>query len=638
MDTRYAIGIDLGTSNSALAITSITPVSPGSAESVQMVPIMQLTSAQTIDSKTTLPSALYLCTDQEQRQLPTLPWDEGQPPASVIGRFASAHGSLLPERLVTSAKSWLCNSHSDPQQPLLPWNSTLEERKVSPFDAQVQYLRHLRHTILRHELGSNKQPMTAAELEQCTVTITVPASFDEVARILTADAAEEAGWGQVTLLEEQQAAFYHWLEQSGDDWRGQVEQGDIILVCDIGGGTADFSLIAVLEQQGNLHLERISVGDHILLGGDNMDLALAYTLKAELEGDGQKIDNGQLLSLIHSCRRAKETLFSDDSLDSFPISIPSRGASLFAKTITTRLTRQQLHTIALDGFLPITTIEQQPTKQPRSGLKEVGLNYASDAVLSKHLAQFLVRSQINVESNPTLKALATKCQGQQNGIAFIRPSAVLFNGGIFKAAPIRQRVFELLQSFNDNQPLRELQGANFDLAVAKGAAVYARTSARGEGIRIKAGTARSYYIGIESSMPAIPGLIQPLKALCVVPQGMEEGSEFSLDDREFSLMTGQPVEFRFFSSSVRAGDVVGSQIDDAEELEETSQLEITLPPITNTSDQSSQSSPPSQTSQPSQIIPVKLHSHITELGTLELWMQHHESGQRWKIEFNVRGH
>ena len=614
MHKQYAIGIDLGTSNSALAITPLD-----SDEPVQIVPIMQLVSAQTIDSKTILPSVLYLCTDQEQRQLPPLPWQEDQPAQNVIGRFAGEHGALLPERLVTSAKSWLCNSSIDPQQPLLPWQSSQEGRKVSPFETQVHYLHHLRQALLFHWQQQDIQ----ADLSQCEVTITVPASFDEVARILTADAAEKAGWGEATLLEEQQAAFYYWLEQSGDSWRQQVQPGDVILVCDIGGGTADFSLIAVTEQEGNLHLERISVGDHILLGGDNMDLALAYTLKAEMESAGKNIDDGQLLSLIHSCRLGKETLFADDSLESFPISIPSRGASLFAKTLTTQLTRQQLYTVVLEGFLPLTPIQQQPMQQPRSGLQEFGLDYAADPVLSKHLAQFLVRSQMNVESNAALKPLVTDCQAQQDGVAFIRPSAVLFNGGIFKAAPIRQRVFELLQGFNGDQPLRELQGAHFDLAVAKGAAVYARTLARGEGIRIKAGTARSYYIGLESSMPAIPGFVQPLKALCVVPQGMEEGSESGLSDQEFGLMTGQPVEFRFFSSSIRAGDSVGTRIEDAGELEETSHLEITLPPVAG---------------QPPQLIPVKLHARITELGTLELWMQHDDSGQRWKIEFNVRGH
>ncbi len=616
MDTLYAIGIDLGTSNSALALTALDGSTPSTP--VQILTVEQLTSATASARKPTLPSALYLCSEPEQRSFATLPWQE-QAPAHVIGLFANEHGFRSPQRLVTSAKSWLCQHHHDPQKPLLPWQSQLDNMMISPFEAQVQLLRHLRSALLDHPDYS----LTADTLSRCKVTITVPASFDEVARILTAEAATEAGWGEVALLEEQQAAFYHWLDQSGEQWRQQISAGEIILVCDIGGGTADFSLIAVSQDDGELQLERISVGDHILLGGDNMDLALAYTLKAELEGRGTKIDSVQFSSLTLSCRLGKEQLFDNDALQSYPISIPSRGSSLLAKTITTQLSREQLTAIVLEGFLPLLSIDEQPTQRPQSGLQESGLNYATDPVLSKHLAQFLVRSQANSDSNSALSPLATVTQGQHNGLRYIRPSAVLFNGGVFKSQPIRQRVVNILQQFNGDVPLRELGGANFDLAVAKGAAFYTASIANGDGIRIKAGTARSYYIGLESSMPAIPGLIPALKALCVVPQGMEEGAEFSLTKQQFGLMTGQPVDFRFFSSSVRAGDVVGDQLETTDELEETSQLEITLPPIAG---------------QPSQRIPVTLHSHITDLGTLELWMQHDESGQRWKIEFNVRGH
>ena len=615
MDIQYAIGIDLGTSNSALALTPLCAPGSETEQATTIVPILQLISPQSSDSKETLPSALYLCNEQEQRQTPHLPWQQEKSIEYCIGSFARKHGSLQPDRLVTSAKSWLCSPHLDPKQPILPWQSTLEERKISPFAAQVAFLSHLRQALL-HYL---RQKNINAQLEQCAVTITVPASFDEVARILTAEAAEQAGWGAVNLLEEQQAAFYHWLEQCGNSWREQVALGDIILICDIGGGTADFSLIAVTEHNGELQLERISVGDHILLGGDNMDLALAYTLKAELDERGKTIDNAQLLSLIHSCRIGKETLLNDNGLDKFPISIPSRGAGLFARTLTTTLTRQHINGVILEGFFPLTTLEEQPLVRPRSGLQEAGLNYAYDPVLSKHLAHFLVRSQLN-----TSCAIALEHNG--DGASLVRPTAVLFNGGIFKAPAIRQRVLQLLQGFS-NQPIRELNAANsgqqahLDLAVARGAALYTHTKVNGSGIRIKSGTSRSYYIGIESSLPAIPGIIRPLRALCVVPQGMEEGSEYSLDDLEFGLTTGQAVKFIFFSSNLRAGDNIGTQIDDASELDETAKLEITL-----TNDDGAGA----------QTIPVKLHSRITELGTLELWMQQRDAQQRWKIEFNVR--
>jgi hypothetical protein len=615
MEITYAIGIDLGTSNSALALTPLCSSGSESAPETIIVPILQLISPQTRDTKQTLPSALYLCNEQEQRQIPHLPWQQEQAGEFCIGNFARKHGALQPDRLVTSAKSWLCTPHLDPKQPILPWQSTLEERKISPYAAQVEFLSHLRHGLINYL----EQKNIATKLEQCAVTITVPASFDEIARVLTAEAAEQAGWGAVNLLEEQQAAFYHWLEQSGDSWREQVELGDIILICDIGGGTADFSLIAATDNKGELQLERISVGDHILLGGDNMDLALAYTLKAELDESGKSIDNGQLLALIHSCCIGKEALLNDDSLERYPITIPSRGAGLFARSMSTTLTRQHINSVILEGFFPLTTLADQPLERPRSGLHEAGLNYAYDPVLSKHLAHFLVRSQLN-------SAGAINTQQGDNSDTLIRPTAVLFNGGIFKAQALRQRVMQLLQGFYST-PIRELsvpdsaQQSHLDLAVAKGAAVYTRTKVSGTGIRIKSGTSRSYYIGIESSLPAIPGIIRPLRALCVVPQGMEEGSEYSLDDLEFGLTTGQAVEFSFFSSNQRSGDSLGTQIDDASELDETANLEITL---SNDTDAGSQT------------IPVKLHSKITELGTLELWMQQRDSQQRWKIEFNVR--
>jgi len=612
MEKQYAIGIDLGTSNSALALAPIDTSENKGNRGTTIIPLLQLTAPQSNERMQTMASALYLCNEQEQRQIAHLPWQQKQSIEYCIGDFARKHGALQPDRLITSAKSWLCSPHLDPKQPILPWQSTLEERKISPFDAQVAFLNHLRQALLNFWQSNSID----ATIEQCSVTITVPASFDEVARIHTAEAAEQAGWGAVNLLEEQQAAFYHWLEQCGDSWRDQVTIGDTILICDIGGGTSDFSLIAVTEQDGELQLERIRVGDHILLGGDNMDLALAYTLKAELDERGKKIDSAQMLSLTHSCRMGKETLLNDDSLDKFPISIPSRGAGLFARTLTTTLTRQHINSVVLDGFFPLTTVDQLPLERPRSGLQEAGLNYAYDPVLSKHLAQFLVRSQ----STDTTEG------DQNNNEKLICPSAVLFNGGIFKAQPIRDRVLKLLQGFSD-QPIRELSTTDstpktaLDLAVARGAALYTRTKANGHGIRIKSGTSRSYYIGIESSLPAIPGIVRPLRALCIVPQGMEEGSEYSLDELEFALTTGQMVEFSFFSSNLRSSDTMGTQIDDASELDESATLEITL---SNDDNRNAQN------------IPVTLHSRITEMGTLELWMQQRDSQQRWKIEFNVR--
>ena len=610
---KYALGIDLGTSNSAVAFCRAEAEGP-----VEVLPVAQLLSFKSVGEQACLPSALYLPISQEvDSASASLPWGDAELFSGVVGDFARNHGALLPERLVTSAKSWLCNPHIDPEQPILPWNSELGERLISPFAASKRYLEHLRQAFMHHLSTKG----VSASLEECEIVLTVPASFDEVARIHTHSAAVAAGWSEVTLLEEQQAAFYHWIAATGEQWREQVSPGDVVLICDVGGGTADFSLVAVSQQLGKLQLERISVGDHLLLGGDNMDLALAYILKAELEGQGKKLDNQQFLSLVHACRLGKEKLFTDSKLDNFPISLPNRGSGFFSRAISVTLSREQINRVVLEGFFPLSGIDQQPARKRQSGLREFGLDYAADPALSKHLAQFLTRSWQNIHSNAELQSLVGERTGDNNGVCFVRPSAVLFNGGVFKADPLRQRVLELLSSWNGGTPVKELVGSHFDLAVAKGAASYARTLVTGEGIRIKAGIARSYYIGLESSMPAIPGMIPPIKAICVVPQGMEEGSEVTLVDQEFGLVTGEPVDFRFLSSSIRAGDRIGVIVEDETELEETAQLEIILPPTEGKT---------------GEFIPVTLHSVITELGTLELWMRNQASGQQWKVEFNVR--
>ncbi|HBG06450.1 MAG: hypothetical protein A2075_00555 [Geobacteraceae bacterium GWC2_58_44] len=615
MEKRYAVGIDLGTSNSALALAPAEP--EGRAE---ILPIAQLFSFQTVGELDMLPSVLYLPLENEVSSAAvSLPW-EGEPLRSgLVGQFAREQGTRMPDRMVASAKSWLCNPHVNPEEPVLPWNSDLQAgQKVSPFHASVRYLRHLRQAFER----ALEQRGELHGTEAGEIVVTVPASFDDVARALTHRAAQAAGWGEVTLLEEQQAAFYYWIAQSQGKWRDQVRPGDLVLICDVGGGTADFSLVAVSGQAGVLQLERVSVGDHILLGGDNMDLALAYAVRAELEGGGEKLDNWQFLSLIHSCRVGKETLFADPGLTAYPISVPSRSASLFAGTVSTSLRRDTLEAVALNGFFPRTGITEHPARRRHLGLKEFGLDYAADPALSKHLAFFLARSFKNTQASDTLSGLVAKQVREVEGVQFISPTAILFNGGVFKAGPLRERILELLSVWSGGEAVVELPESDFDLAVAKGAAVYARTRLMGEGIRIKAGTARSYYIGLESSMPAVPGMMPPLKAVCVVPQGMEEGSEESLPGRDFGLITGELVEFRFFSSTVRAGDRVGDLVDAEEDLEETASLQVALPPLEG---------------REGTMIPVTLHSVVTALGTLELWMRHEPSGRQWKLEFNVRG-
>ena len=608
MTAHFSLGIDLGTSNCAMALTDLD------TDRTEIVPIPQFVAANQLAEKPTLASALYLPHPEEFRTGSfRLPWDDSGE-VGVVGQFARDHGALVPDRLVTSAKSWLSNPHIDPRQRTLPWRSDGMEEKLSPFDCSRRYLQHLKGAFLHAAQAAGRQ----WDLADCQIVVTVPASFDEVARSLTAAAAEAAGLGHVTLLEEPQAAFYAWAARAGRQWRDAVTPGDIILVCDVGGGTADFSLIAVTNVAGNLELERISVGEHILLGGDNMDLALAYTLQARLEAEGKSLDAWQFLALVHAAARAKIALFEDASLAEAPTAVPSRGASLFARTIATALDRATLSQVVLDGFFARTTLDDLPREARRTGLQEFGLPYASDPVISKHLARFLTRSLQNVRASDHLGALV----GERAGGQALMPTAVLFNGGVFKAGPIRARVLDLLASWN-GQAVPELEGFEPDLAVARGAAIYGHHRATGKGMRIKAGAARSYYVGLETSMTAIPGFRPPVKALCVVPQGMQEGTEQLIEDRTFGLVTGEVAEFRFFSSAVRSGDTPGQILPDAErELEEISLLDVELPALPDVP--------------AGQVVPVRIEAVVTELGTLELWMRHTNSDRKWKIEFQVR--
>jgi molecular chaperone DnaK (HSP70) len=609
-DARFSLGIDLGTSNSAVAVEDFE------TGHTAIVEITQLLGLNRIGEKPTLPSAIYIPHPEEypEDQL-RLPWQE-KSSGLIVGHFARDHGALIPDRLITSAKSWLSNFHIDPKKPVLPWKSDIKEQKISALECSRRYLEHMKEGFLYAERAKSRR------ISEGQIVITVPASFDEVARNLTSEAAQAAGFGKAILLEEPQAAFYAWMARSGNDWRNQVSPGDIVLVCDVGGGTADFSLIAIAEKEGNLEVERISVGEHILLGGDNMDLALAYTLQAQLEAAGKSIDHWQFLALVHAASNAKVNLFTDLSLQQTAIAIPSRGSSLLAKTVSINLERATLEQVILDGFFPLTKPSDLPQETRGAGLREFGLPYAADPVVSKHLARFLTRSLTNVKANEKLVSLVKSHEAALER-GYIKPTAVLFNGGVFNAAPIRKRLLDLLASWNDGIPLRELEGFQPDLAVAKGAALYGRNRATGKGIRIKAGTARSYYIGLESTMPAIPGFKPPIKAICVVPQGMEEGSELLIDEQEFGLMTGQPADFRFFASEVRSGDVPGQIISNAErELEETSRIEVTLPAV--------EGFPEGQT------IPVVINPVVTELGNLELWMKHTRSERRWKLEFQLR--
>lgn len=602
---HFSVGIDLGTTHCVLSYADVTA---GDDEfSQQVMGISQLTSPSVVEEKLQLPSFLYQAHDAE---LPAgsivLPWNSE--PNYIVGEIARSLGSKTPIRLVSSAKSWLCHAGVDCKSAILPAEAPDDVQRVSPFDATKAYLEHMKDAWLH--LHPNA-PLTEQDL-----VITVPASFDPAARELTVEAARSIGLGQAILLEEPQAALYSWIEQTQGEWRKQAKTGDVILVIDVGGGTTDLSLIAVTEKDGVLDLTRVAVGDHILLGGDNMDLALAYTVKAKLEKDGKRLEPWQVQALTHGCRDAKEKIFSSD-VDSVPLVVPNRGSSLIDGTLRSELTRDEVNSVLIDGFLPRVDVGDRPVSRARAGLQTKGLPYAQDAGITRHLAAFLAKQQNAADEFDSINL--------PEGATFLHPTAVLFNGGVFKAQALSNRLIEVLNSWltTENAPeARLLAGADLDLAVARGAAYYGFVR-KGKGVRIKGGTAAAYYVGVESAMPAVPGMPPEIQALCIAPFGMEEGTQVELADDEFGLVVGEQVRFRFFASTTRREDVVGTRLDywQDDELSELNEIEITL-------DQENRRS--------GEVVSVHLGSAVTEVGTLELQAFSNKDDGRWKIEFDVR--
>ncbi len=608
--SRYSIGIDLGTTNSAVSFFDLTRSDPRGREQT-MLAVPQVTAPGTLEDKPLLPSFVYLPNAQEFPAASIgVPWDKKQG-ERVVGEFARTHGAKVPMRLVSSAKSWLCHAGVDRQGAILPWQAPADVARVSPVEASRHILAHLR-AAWDHQFPDT--PFATQDL-----VLTVPASFDAAARDLTLSAAQQAGLENVTLLEEPQAAFYAWTEQMGDGFRKHVRAGDVILVVDVGGGSSDFSLIAVTDQGGEVQLTRIAVGDHILLGGDNMDLALAYAVNQRLTADGKKLDAWQFNALTFACRQAKEAMFADPKMKKAPVVIPGRGSSLIGGTIKADLTRDELTRVLTDGFFPDVAVADVPQTARRTGLTQMALPYAQDAGVTRHLAAFLTRQA---------KALAAahdapvKVEGQ----AFVHPTAVLFNGGVFKAHVLKQRVLDVLNRWlaaDHGSPVKELEGAELDLAVARGAAYYG-WARHGHGLRIRGGTGRAYYVGVESAMPAVPGIEPPVRALCVAPFGMEEGTKADIPPQEFGLVVGEPTRFRFFSSSVRRDDAVGTMLDDPtgnDEFEEVAPIESTLP---------------AENGDVGRLVPVNLQAAVTEIGTLELRCLEKGGAGRWKLELNVR--
>lgn len=593
----YIIGIDLGTTNSSLAYLSTDEEVP----EIHQFAIPQLTSAGSVTEETMLPSFIYFPLEEELNQkAAVLPWIADRKYA--VGHYARERGAEAPNRLIHSAKSWLCHSGIDRREKCLP---TGEEPLMSPLEATTAFLTHLKEAW-DYKMGKN-----AAFAEQ-EILVTVPASFDPAARQLVQDAAKQAGYPEITLLEEPLAAFYAWIYKHPDAWRSHLKVGETILVVDIGGGTTDFSTIEVREEEGNLTLERQAVGSHLLLGGDNIDLALAYMAKDKFEEKNQNIDDWQLNGLVHTCRRGKEKVFSDDSTKHIDLTVIGRGSKLIGGTIKAKLNRDEIFSFIESGFFPQVKASEQSATEQRMGLRQVGLPYARDARMTSQLAKFL--SMTGEGANGATDQ-------------FVIPAKVLFNGGTLKGVLLREALQNQLNSWAqelNKSEVQELPNADYDFAVSTGAAYYG-LARKGKAIRVRAGTSRSYFIGIEDTAPAVPGRAPRMKALCVVPFGMEEGSEQFVDGQQFSLVLGEKATFRFFSHGAKklsndAEPAVGDTLTAWEkELSE-------LNPIESTMDKSDADG---------KVVNVRLKSKVTELGVLELWCEAAD-GRRWKLEFDVR--
>jgi molecular chaperone DnaK (HSP70) len=590
---KYVVGIDLGTTNSVVAYAPLDEEHPR----VELLSVPQVVAAGTVESRTVLPSFLYLASPHEAKGGAfDVAWESGRQYA--VGELARRQAAEVPDRTVGAAKSWLAHSRVDRRQPILPWNAPAEVPKVSPVTASQRYLEHL--------VGAWNAAFPDALLKKQAVVLTVPASFDASARELTHEAALAAGLPEnMVLLEEPQAAVYAWLADVGDRWRRQLKLGDKLLVCDVGGGTTDLTLVGVTEEAGNLVLERLAVGNHLLVGGDNMDLALAHHMAGQFAEKGVKLDPWQSVALWHSCRNAKEMVLSPGGPEKHSIAVLGRGSKLIRGAVSLEVERQNVADLLVEGFFPRVAVTERLARRRISGFQEIGLPFESDTSITRHLAAFL-RAQGSDADTPA------------------RPTHVLFNGGVFKAEMFRGRLLEVMADwFPKDPPPRPLAGApDLDHAVAKGAAYYGWAKQRG-GMRIRGGTARAYYVGIETAGLAVPGAVRPLRALCVVPIGMEEGTETDVPSDEIGLVVGEPAQFRFFSSPVRKQDRPGDVLPrwSEDELSETDSLETTLP-----ADEAVEED----------YVPVRFHARVTELGTLELWCVSPQTNRRWKLEFSVR--
>jgi molecular chaperone DnaK (HSP70) len=551
------IGIDLGTTNSALAyIPEIHGELPDYPE-IQVLAIPQYIAPGQMETRRTLPSFLFLG-DQ-----------------TYVGAYAREQGALVPTKSVHSAKSWLSNPEVDRTAKILPWDAQEGGRVLSPVDVSTAILSTIRDAW--------NQAHPNAPLASQDVVLTVPASFDEEARELTVQAAHAAGIEKLTLVEEPAAAFYSWIANHLAQSQKSLFDGQLVLVCDVGGGTSDFTLIRVARDGDRIEFTRTAVGKHLLLGGDNLDLTLAWLVESKL---GTQLSIRQRTALRRQCAAAKERMLADANLKTVEITVLGGGSSLVGGTLKTEITREEALELTLEGFLPFCDIHDKPAEEKRSLFRELGLPYVSDPAVTRHLAAFL-------SANEDAK-----------------PDAVLFNGGFFIPDICQQRVADVMERWYGRRPAI-LENRDLDLAVAVGAAYYSYVKATGAGLLVRGGLPRSYYVGIGDN-----------EAVCLVPRGTEEGQTLELDSQDLHLVANKPVSFRLFSSLTRVDDSVGQK------LESTEAADLHLHAPLNAVIRFGKAG--------ERLVPVKLRAHLTEVGTLEVWADSKISEHHWRLQFELR--
>lgn len=593
-DKKYIVGIDLGTTNSALSFVD-TSVDPSNRK-INLFSVPQLSAPGEVARNKVLPSFLYLPGSYDVTPDSIVhPWPHHK--EHFAGVFAREQGARVPARLVSSAKSWLCHGKVDRLSPILPWGADASVPKLSPVAASAAYLAHLRDAWNHRAAGDEDK-----YLENQSVIITVPASFDEVARDLTVEAAKIAGLGQVTLIEEPLAAFYSWLVYHEKDWDRHVSPGELICVVDVGGGTSDFSLITLRETDGSPRFERIAVGDHLILGGDNMDLALARFAETLMGKSGARVSANRWQALCHQCRQAKESILSGQ-MEERVVTLMGEGGKLIGGTLSAWLKKSDVERIILEGFFPVVSRQEAPAaREAKSGITEFGLPYAQDPAITRHLCRFIERHAAEV----------TRLTGKENPF----PDLILFNGGALSPDLLKDRVREAVRHwFGADAPSRVLENPDLDLAVSRGAAYYGMVKA-GHGVRVGSGSPRGYYLGVAGE-----GENGPQKALCLMERGVEEGSLLELSGFKFEVLANQPVSFSVYSSSFRSGDKTGDLI-------ETDDTLTLMPPIRTVIQYGKKAGEIK--------VPVSVTAHYTEMGTLELWCRSLVSDHKWRLLFQLR--